>query len=117
MAELKKIETRKKERERKQQDLQKLISAAEQNAEKYVMIAFRVSQSLLLVSCAGRVRKSLTRKRLRHLEPHPKPLLKRLWCLRAMTSLVGLPYEAARPSFPSLWVRGRPKPLSSFWMN
>ena len=34
VAELKKIEMRKKERERKQQDLQKLISAAEQNAEK-----------------------------------------------------------------------------------
>ena len=34
VAELKKIEMRKKERERKQADLQKLISAAEQNAEK-----------------------------------------------------------------------------------
>lgn len=34
MSELKKIEMRKKERERKQQDLQKLISAAEQNAER-----------------------------------------------------------------------------------
>jgi len=33
LAELKKIEMRKKERERKQHDLQKLISAAEQNAE------------------------------------------------------------------------------------
>lgn len=34
LAELKKIEMRKKERERKQHDLQKLISAAEQNAER-----------------------------------------------------------------------------------
>lgn len=33
IAELKKIELRKKEREKKQQDLQKLISAAEQTAE------------------------------------------------------------------------------------
>ena len=33
MAELKKIEMRKKEREKKQQDLQKLISAAEQNTD------------------------------------------------------------------------------------
>lgn len=36
MAELRKIEMRKKERERKQQDLQKLISAAEQNTERLV---------------------------------------------------------------------------------
>ncbi len=34
MSELRKIEMRKKERERKQQDLQKLITAAEQNAER-----------------------------------------------------------------------------------
>ena len=34
VSELKKIDMRKKERERKQQDLQKLISAAEQNAER-----------------------------------------------------------------------------------
>ena len=34
VAELKKIEIRKKERERKQQDLQKLISAAEQNTDR-----------------------------------------------------------------------------------
>lgn len=34
MAEFKKIEMRKKERERKQQDLQKLISAAEQNTDR-----------------------------------------------------------------------------------
>ena len=34
VAELKKIEMRKKERERKQQDLQKLISAAEHNTDK-----------------------------------------------------------------------------------
>ena len=34
VAELKKIEMRKKERERKQHDLQKLISAAEHNTEK-----------------------------------------------------------------------------------
>lgn len=34
VAELRKIELRKKERERKQQDLQKLISAAEQNTER-----------------------------------------------------------------------------------
>ena len=34
MTELKKIELRKKEREKKQKDLQKLISAAEQNAER-----------------------------------------------------------------------------------
>ena len=33
-AELKKIEMRKKEREKKQQDLQKLISAAEQNTSE-----------------------------------------------------------------------------------
>ena len=33
LAELKKIELRKKEREKKQQDLQKLITAAEQTAE------------------------------------------------------------------------------------
>ena len=33
-AELKKIEMRKKEREKKQQDLQKLISAAEQNSSE-----------------------------------------------------------------------------------
>ena len=33
ISELKKIELRKKEREKKQQDLQKLISAAEQNAD------------------------------------------------------------------------------------
>lgn len=37
MAELKKIEMRKKERERKQQDLQKLLSAAEQNTERWVV--------------------------------------------------------------------------------
>ena len=35
LAELKKIETRKKEREKKQHDLQKLISAAEQNVDRY----------------------------------------------------------------------------------
>ena len=35
MEEMKKIEMRKKERERKQQDLQKLISAAEQNTDRY----------------------------------------------------------------------------------
>lgn len=35
LAELKKIELRKKEREKKQQDLQKLISAAEHNTEMY----------------------------------------------------------------------------------
>jgi len=34
MAELRKIQLRKKERERKQQDLQKLISAAEQNTDR-----------------------------------------------------------------------------------
>ena len=34
VAELKKIEMRKRERERKQQDLQKLISAAEQNTDR-----------------------------------------------------------------------------------
>ena len=34
VAELKKIELRKKEREKKQQDLQKLITAAEQNVER-----------------------------------------------------------------------------------
>lgn len=34
MAEFKKIEMRKKERERKQQDLQKLISAAEHHSER-----------------------------------------------------------------------------------
>ena len=33
IAELKKIELRKKEREKKQQDLQKLITAAEQSAD------------------------------------------------------------------------------------
>lgn len=38
MAELKKIEMRKKERERKQQDLQKLISAAEHNTERCVQM-------------------------------------------------------------------------------
>ncbi len=36
MAEFKKIEMRKKERERKQQDLQKLISAAEHNTDRLV---------------------------------------------------------------------------------
>lgn len=41
MAELKKIELRKKERERKQQDLQKLLSAAEQNTERCVVIFIR----------------------------------------------------------------------------
>ena len=35
MAEFKKIEMRKKERERKQQDLQKLISAAEHNTDRF----------------------------------------------------------------------------------
>ena len=40
LAELKKIEMRKKEREKKQQDLQKLISAAEQNAERYESHSF-----------------------------------------------------------------------------
>ena len=39
MAELKKIQMRKKERERKQQDLQKLISAAEQNSDRLVVAA------------------------------------------------------------------------------
>lgn len=34
-AELKKIEMRKKEREKKQQDLQKLITAAENQADSY----------------------------------------------------------------------------------
>ena len=34
VSELKKIELRKKEREKKQKDLQKLISAAEQNADR-----------------------------------------------------------------------------------
>lgn len=34
MEEMKKIELRKKERERKQQDLQKLISAAEHNTDR-----------------------------------------------------------------------------------
>ena len=34
VTELKKIELRKKEREKKQQDLQKLITAAEQNVER-----------------------------------------------------------------------------------
>lgn len=34
VAELKKIELRKKEREKKQQDLQKLITAAEQNTDR-----------------------------------------------------------------------------------
>lgn len=38
VAELKKIELRKKEREKKQQDLQKLITAAEQNAERYTCV-------------------------------------------------------------------------------
>ena len=34
VTELKKIELRKKEREKKQQDLQKLITAAEQNTDR-----------------------------------------------------------------------------------
>lgn len=42
LAELKKIEMRKKEREKKQQDLQKLISAAEQNAERYESRSFDI---------------------------------------------------------------------------
>ena len=37
-AELKKIEMRKKEREKKQQDLQKLISAAEQNTSETLVM-------------------------------------------------------------------------------
>ena len=37
VAELKKIEMRKKERERKQQDLQKLLSAAEHNTDRYIL--------------------------------------------------------------------------------
>ena len=38
LTELKKIETRKKEREKKQHDLQKLISAAEQNVDRLAVV-------------------------------------------------------------------------------
>ena len=41
LAELKKIELRKKEREKKQQDLQKLITAAEHTAEAGYAILIR----------------------------------------------------------------------------
>ena len=50
LAELKKIETRKKEREKKQHDLQKLISAAEQNVDRFVAIVGGVGRGCGLLS-------------------------------------------------------------------
>jgi len=49
VAELKKIEMRKRERERKQQDLQKLISAAEQNTDRSATLPAMPTPSLSLV--------------------------------------------------------------------
>lgn len=45
MAELKKIEIRKKERERRQQDLQKLITAAESTTESRLVLACQMADS------------------------------------------------------------------------
>lgn len=47
--ELRKIEARKKERIRKQQDLQKLISQAEHNTERWVWVWQSLSNSSMLV--------------------------------------------------------------------
>ncbi len=60
MEEMKKIELRKKERERKQQDLQKLISAAEQNTERYKHSTQFTGTYHTHIACSAR--KSLIKK-------------------------------------------------------
>lgn len=60
VAELKKIEMRKKERERKQQDLQKLISAAEQNTERCGSLEYAGTIIMSTVLC----RKSSVKKQV-----------------------------------------------------
>lgn len=51
MAELKKIEIRKKERERRQQDLQKLITAAESTTESRLVLACQMADSTGVFQC------------------------------------------------------------------